>query len=60
LYREGSEFSMTDDLIKVSEAALEHNVNAEGNTPGVLVGPAYDFLFEGEDNQYDRKYEHYI
>ncbi|ERI07292.1 hypothetical protein [Aneurinibacillus aneurinilyticus] len=34
--------------------------NEETKTPGVLVGPAFDFLFEGENNEYEREYEDYI
>lgn len=27
---------------------------------GVIVGEAYDFLFEGENNDYDEEYADYI
>lgn len=27
---------------------------------GVIVGSAFDFLFEGENKEYDRDYEDYI
>lgn len=44
--------SMVENHEKESDATIE--------TPVVLVGSAYDFLFEGENNQYDSEYGEYI
>jgi hypothetical protein len=35
-------------------------VREEKDKQGVIVGPAFDFLFEGEDKKYDEKYADFI
>jgi hypothetical protein len=32
----------------------------EKDKPAVIVGPAYGFLFEGENNKYDDEYADFI
>lgn len=49
---------MIKDHKKVADKK-DHEIE-ERQTPGVIVGPAFDFLFEGENNEYDREYEDYI
>lgn len=49
-------------MIKVHKKIAENQeqeVDAQ-RTPGLVMGPAFDFLFEGNNNQYNDKYEHYI
>lgn len=38
----------------------EIEVIKEDKQKGIVVNPAYDFLFEGENNEYDEEYKDYI
>ncbi|MBX4152307.1 hypothetical protein [Paenibacillus lautus] len=50
---------MIKDHKKVADQN-ENEIELTEQTPGVFVGPAFDFLFEGENNEYGREYEDYI
>jgi hypothetical protein len=39
---------------------VEIEVVKENKGKGIVVNPAYDFLFEGENNDYDEEYKDYI
>lgn len=45
---------------KIADKVEVEVIREEKDKPGIIVGPAYDFLFEGEDNKYDEKYADYI
>ena len=47
-------------MIKNREKIAEKEDNAMANEEGIKVGKAYDFLFEGENKDYDEEYADYI
>jgi hypothetical protein len=47
-------------MIKKHEKVVEKPDFEKIKDQGVLVGPSYEFLFEGENEDYDEEYGDYI
>lgn len=56
--KERGGFLMVKNHKKIAEQPKPETT--KGTDQQIIVGPAYDFLFEGENNDYDKEYGDYI
>jgi hypothetical protein len=45
---------------KIADQVEFEIIKEDKDKPAVIVGPAYGFLFEGENNDYDDEYKDFI
>jgi hypothetical protein len=49
-----------DNHKKIADQVEFEVIREKDKDKGIVVGKAYDFLFEGENNEYDEEYADYI